>query len=56
MLAIKGVKFKNHSKFYKLLLLLSADIKLNPGLNQINHSDTLWHPFKHKGLHFLHLK
>ena len=55
MLAIKGIKFRNHSMYYKFIILLSADVHLNPGPGQVNVPDQVWHPFKHRGLHFLHL-
>ena len=54
MIALANMKFKNNAMFYKYIILLSGDISLNPGPDQV---DTLgiWHPFKKRGLHFLHL-
>ena len=47
----------NSNSYYRLLLLLSGDISLNPGhfhnLQPLNHDK--WNIFKHRGLHFLHL-
>ena len=51
--AMNNLKSKNHSMFYKYLILLSANVQLHPGPNQVNTS--IWHPFKKRGLHFLHL-
>ena len=39
--------------FRSYLILLSADVQLHPGPNQVDTS--IWHPFKKRGLHFLHL-
>ena len=55
ILTLRDVRFRNHSMFYKIILLLSHDIEMNPGPNQITISDNTWHPFKQKGLHLLHL-
>ena len=48
------MKFKNNAMFYKYIILLSGDISLNPGPDQVDTSG-IWHPFKKRGLHFLHL-
>ena len=56
LLVLSELKFRNCFLFLKLLLLLSGDINLNPGPDQIfiDFNDT-YNPFKHRGLHFLHL-
>ena len=43
-------------KFYQILLILSGDIRLNPGPchTQLN-DDKTWDPLKTKGLHLCHL-
>ena len=52
-IAIFVLKYKNYTKFYKILLLLSRDISLNPG-----PAKAFLTPFgnllKIRGLHFLH--
>ena len=63
--SIIKIKYSEQSyiSFTSLLLLLSHDIELNPGPNgilntgpnQVNASAGIWHPFKKRGLHFLHL-
>ena len=49
--------YRNSNSYYRLLLLLSGDISLNPepfhNLQPLNHDE--WNIFKHRGLHFLHL-
>ena len=49
--------YRNSNSYYRLMLLLSRDISLNPGLfhnfQPFDHDD--WKIFKHRGLHFLHL-
>ena len=52
LLATRDKKFSLHSSFLKFSILLSNDVCLNPGPCQIN---SLWTPFKSKGLHFIHL-
>ena len=54
-LAIFVLKYKNYSKFYQTLLLLSGEISLNSGTTPNNISQSFLKPFKNKGLHFLHL-
>ena len=47
----------NNKSFYLLLIILSSDISLNPGLackNQLLNT-TEWDIFKTKGLHLMHL-
>ena len=56
-LSISKLKYKNLNFFSQLLLLLSGNISLNPGLV---HQGTLqcsneWNVFKNKGLDFVHL-
>ena len=57
--ALSKLNFKKnkHMKFYKLLILLSGDISLNPGPCQyIPHQNKdLFEPFRKQGLHFLHI-
>ena len=49
-------KPKHFSKFYQILLLLSADISLNHGTFQMQFiDDKTWEPFKTRGLRFCHL-
>ena len=43
---------KDHTKFFKLILLLSGNLNLNPGSTQISAT---WSVFKNRGLHFVHL-
>ena len=55
--SIPKLKYQNLNSFSDLLLLLSGDISLNPGLV---HQDTLqcsneWKVFKYRGLNFIHL-
>ena len=55
--SITKLKYKNLNSFSQLLLLLSGDISLNPGLV---HQGTLqcsneWNVFKNRGFHFIHL-
>ena len=49
--------YGNSNSYYRLLLLLSGDISLNPGrfhnLQPLNHDE--WNIFKQRGIHFLHL-
>ena len=49
--------YRNSNSYYRLLLLLSGDISLNPGpchnLQPLNHEE--WNTFKHRRLNFLHL-
>ena len=53
--AISVLKYKNYSKFYQMLFLLSGVISLNPGLTQNSVSQSFWKSFKNKGLNVLHL-
>ena len=49
--------FRNSNSYYRLLLLLSGAVSLNPGpfqnLQQLHHDK--WNISKHRGLHLLHL-
>ena len=54
-IAISVLKYKNYSKFYQTLLLLSGDISLSPGPRPNSISQFLWKPFESKGLHSLRL-
>ena len=47
---------KNYSLYLKLIVLLPADISLNPWSNRTNHQLTEnLKVFKNRGLHFIHL-
>ena len=46
------MNYKDHTKFFRLILLLSGDMNLNPGPTQISET---WSVFKKRGLHFVHL-
>ena len=52
LLTLREVNYKDHTKFFRLILLLSDDINLNPGPTQISET---WSVFKKRGLHFVHL-
>ena len=56
-LSVSQLLYRNSNSYYRLLLLLSGDISLNPGsfrnLQPLDHDE--WNIFKHRGLHFLHL-
>ena len=56
-LSVSQLLYRNSSLYYPLLLLLSGDISLNPGvfhnLQPLDHDK--WNIFKHRRLHFLHL-
>ena len=57
-LTISKLKAINNNKyFYRLILLLSGGISLNPGLVYNHHSPNLkeWDKFKIKGLYLLHI-
>ena len=58
ILTISKLKAINDNKsFYRLILILSGDISLNPGPVYNHHPPNLkeWDKFKIKGLHLLHL-
>ena len=52
LLTLREMNYKDHTKFFKLILLLSGDINLNPGPTQISETSSV---FKKRGLHFVHL-
>ena len=55
--SISKLKYKNLNSFSQLLLLLSGDIRLNPGpvyQGSLQCSNE-WNVFKNRGLHFIHL-
>ena len=57
VLTIPKLKQINNKSFYRLLIILSGDISLNPGpvcKHQILNT-TEWDIFKTKGLHLMHL-
>ena len=43
---------KNHFLYLKLILLLSGDIRLNPGPIQNDHLKENWKTFRNMGLHY----
>ena len=52
LLTLREMNYKDHTKIFRLILLLSGDINLNPGPTQISET---WSVFKKRGLHFVHL-
>ena len=49
-------KCKECFKFYHLLILLSGDVRLNPGPSHyLPDNDNKFEPFRKRGLHFLHI-
>ena len=52
LLTLREMNYKDHTKFFRLILLLYGDINLNPGHTQISET---WSVFKKLGLHFAHL-
>ena len=57
LFALSKFKCRNKDSFFKLLLLLSVDISLNPGPSHINQTsdNNEWDVFKARGLHFIHI-
>ena len=55
--AISKFRFKSDNSFYRLLLLLSGDISLNPGpfSNPQLFKENAWQAFSNRGLHLIHL-
>ena len=55
--ALSKYKYRNKDSFFKLLLLLSGDISLNPGSSHINQTsdNNEWEVFKARVLHFIHI-
>ena len=51
------LRYRNNKTYFRLLLLLSGDISLNPG--PINgsqqYNNDQWAVFKKRGLHFVHI-
>ena len=52
LLTQRETNYKDHTNFFRLILLLSGDINLNPGPTQISET---WSVFKKQELHFVHL-
>ena len=52
LLTQREMSYKDHTKFFKLILLLSGDVNLRPGPTQISET---WSVFKKRGLHFVNL-
>ena len=52
LLTLREMNYKDHTQFFRLILLLSGDMNLNPGPTQILET---WSVFKKRGLHFVHL-
>ena len=52
--ALSKFKYRNKDSFFKLILLLSCDISLNPGPSHINRTsdNNEWEVFKAGGFHF----
>ena len=52
LVTLREMNYRDHTKFFRLILLLSGDINLNPGPTQISKT---WSVFKKLGLHFVHI-
>ena len=52
LLTLREMNYKDHTKFFRLILQLSGNINLNPGPTQISET---WSVFKKRRLHFVHL-
>ena len=52
LLTLREMICKDHTKFFRLIVLLPGDINLNSGPSQISKT---WMVFKKRGLHFVHL-
>ena len=52
LLILREMNYNDHKTFFRLILLLSGDINVNPGPTQIPKT---WSVFKKRGLHFVHL-
>ena len=52
LLTLKEINNKYHTKSFKLILLLSGNVRLNSGPTQILET---WSGFKKRGFHFVHL-
>ena len=55
LFALSNFKYRNKDSFFKLLLLLSGDISLNPGPSHINQTsdNNKWEVSKARGRHFI---
>ena len=55
--SVSKLKYRNLNSFFHLLILISGNISLNPGLNHQHKLQCLnkWNIFKSRGLHFIHL-
>ena len=49
---LREMNYKGHTKFFRLILLLSGDINLNPGPTHISETSSV---FKKRGLHLVNL-
>ena len=54
-IVISVLKYKNYSKFYQMLFLLSGDMSLSLGPTPNSAPQSFWKPFENKGLRFLYL-
>ena len=56
-LVLSKFKHRNKHSFFKLLLLLPGDIRLNPGPSHMNQpsGNNEWNIFEARGLHFIHI-
>ena len=52
---LRHLKSGPHSLFFVYMILLSADVNLNPGPTQFKSVSNVWDPFKSRGMHLLHL-
>ena len=52
LLTLREMNYEDQTKFFRLILLLSDDINLNPGPTQISET---WSVFKKRGFYFVHL-
>ena len=52
LLILRERNYKDHIKIFRLILLLSGDVNLNPGPTQTSKT---WSVFKKRGLHFFRL-
>ena len=50
LLTLREMNYKDHTKFFKLILLLYFNINLNPDSTQISETRSV---FKERGLHFV---
>ena len=52
LLILREMNYKDHTKFFRLIVLLSGNINLNTCPTQISKT---WSVFKKPGFHFVHL-